>query len=599
MKHICISALSRLDRSCLCRLWLTVFVLGLVGFFLPWPASLWAQPLIASVIQNLQYHNREQMLGFVSSGRISPQIQYLPRESGRRVVIDLPDAIYPKVRDELVPQIPGVEKVRISQFTSHPPAVRMVLDVQPEVDIAIRTEALNQGFQTWIQPRPQQMAPATLSGSTRSRTQGFRVNPPPLLLAAIQPTELRKIETRNNNLYLEGSGPLYPEVRKLDPEERRYAVTLYNVRSSLSGKQPELDSSLFKDVQIASSSDRLEIQFKLTRDDVEIVPFSEENTCTIQFLILAATKNLAQLDEIEVMEMDQQVTRVRIYTNRPFDYQVYPLEKPARLVIDTLGTVLTQREEMREIRSSSNLLRIRMQPQNRQQQTDIRFVFDLKGEVSFQYSTQRRYIEVVMQAREKDRPPLIDPASQRAFIVIDAGHGGNDPGAIGKGGTREKDVTLAVSEYLKRYLENDRFKVMLTRAEDLEVLLQPRVDVANLRDSDLFISIHCNSMPPNNEHVRGIETYYTTPQSKELADILHQYLVKELNAPDRRVRKRGLFVTRKTKMPSVLLEIGFISNPEEEALLGSSAYQRRVAKAIRDGIYDYLSKNKLQRSGQF
>ncbi|MEZ0369357.1 MAG: N-acetylmuramoyl-L-alanine amidase, partial [Candidatus Sericytochromatia bacterium] len=109
------------------------------------------------------------------------------------------------------------------------------------------------------------------------------------------------------------------------------------------------------------------------------------------------------------------------------------------------------------------------------------------------------------------------------------------------------------------------------------------------------VSIHCNSMPPNNTDVHGIETYYTTPQSLELANTLHKYLVTELGAPDRRVRKRGLFVTRKTKMPSVLMEIGFLSNPNEEALLANPAYQRRVAKAIRDGIYDYLSRHQKLR----
>ncbi|PIQ23013.1 hypothetical protein COW36_01885 [bacterium (Candidatus Blackallbacteria) CG17_big_fil_post_rev_8_21_14_2_50_48_46] len=555
---------------------------GFLSFHLP----AFAQPA-ASVIQNLQYNNREQILGFTSTNRPLPQIQYLPRESGRRVVIDLPDAIFPQVRDEISPKIPGVEKVRISQFTNDPPAVRMVLDVEKEVDVAIRTEPLGQGFQTWIQPHQQ--------AGTAQKT--FRVSPPTIQLAAIQSVELKKLELRNNNLYMEGTGPLYPEIRKLDAEEKRYGITLYNVRSPLNGKRPELNSALFKDVQIANSSDRVEIQFKLTRDDVEIVPFSEDNNCTIQFLVLASSKNLAKLDEIEIMEMDSTVTRIRIHTDRPFDYQIYPLEKPHRLVIDTLGTVLTQREDTRLIRSSGNLERIRMAPLNRQQNSDIRFVFDLKGEVAYQYSTHDRYVEIILQARDRDRPPPIDEASRRAFIVIDAGHGGNDPGAIGKGGIREKEVTLAVSDYLKRYLENDQFKVILTRAEDLEILLQPRVDVANLRNSDLFISIHCNSMPPNNEHIKGIETYYTTPQSKELADVLHQYLVKELGAPDRRVRKRGLFVTRKTKMPSVLLEIGFVSNPEEEALLSSSAYQRRVAKAIRDGIYDYLSKHKPQRAG--
>ena len=110
---------------------------------------------------------------------------------------------------------------------------------------------------------------------------------------------------------------------------------------------------------------------------------------------MASTKNLAHLSAPEILEMGQQVTRLRIPSDRPFDYQTYLLEKPHRLVIDTQGTVLAERENVREIRASSNLERIRTEAGNRAQNTDLRFILDLRGEVTFQHSYHNNYVEIL------------------------------------------------------------------------------------------------------------------------------------------------------------------------------------------------------------
>lgn len=193
-------------------------------------------------------------------------------------------------------------------------------------------------------------------------------------------------------------------------------------------------------------------------------------------------------------------------------------------------------------------------------------------------------------------------ASQRSLLItmsrlgtrrvtVDPGHGGTDTGTIGQHGTREKDVTLAIATKLAAVMKANGISVQMTRMKDLEVLLRPRVEMANHNDSDVFISIHANSF--GNQHgVEGIETYYFSDESYPLAKAIHRELLKELKQPDRGVRKNNFYVVHHTQMPAALVEIGYLSNAHEESLLSSSAYQDRAAKAIYAGIKDFLAQRK-------
>ncbi|MGV3525682.1 MAG: N-acetylmuramoyl-L-alanine amidase [Candidatus Sericytochromatia bacterium] len=515
----------------------------------------------------------------MSSRPLTPKVQYLLDQKPGKIVVDMPNSVFPPVRQEISPGEAGIGKIRISQFQHDPPAVRLVLDLNARVDVAVSSRQVGQLYETRIEPT--QTAPESDPSESISGKQ-----------------QLLNLRLVGQNLVMEGNAPIYPEVRQLNTAQGEYLLTLYDFSTTLDGPQPQLQSSLIESVTVLRTTKGVQLRLRVKRKDLEVIPFSEDKLCTLQFLVTASERNVARLNDLQMDELDAQTTRLRLYADKAFDHQIYPLENPHRLVIDTQGTVIGQPGLERNLRSSQNIRNIRMAPTHADKQTDVRVVLDLLGEVTYRYEQHQNYLEITLQGKAPPRAPvIITPQNRRAFVVIDAGHGGNDPGAIGTTRNQEKIITLAVSQYLQRYLENDNIQAVLTRSEDLEVLLQPRVDVANLRNADLFISIHCNSMPPGNTHVRGIETYYTTPQSKDLADTLHRYIVKELGAIDRRVRQRGLFVTRKAKMPSVLLEIGFLSSPDEEALLANPAYQRQVAKAIRDGIYDYLSRHQKLKPG--
>ncbi|MBF2053809.1 MAG: N-acetylmuramoyl-L-alanine amidase [Candidatus Sericytochromatia bacterium] len=539
----------------------------MTGFSLSAQAQM---PLRLNAIQGVQFNRQAQILTLTSSEQLAPQIQYLKADYPGKIVLDIPNAVFPQVHQEIQAASQAINRIRISQFRNDPPTVRMVLDLQKPMEVNVRGRWQGSRYETRIEPvqaSPEADPAVGVSGQQR----------------------LIQVRRMGQNLLLEGNAPLYPEIRRVGQSRLDYILTFYDVSTSLTGSLPQLRSDLIAAASVSQDAQGVQMRLKLTRDDLELIPFSKDNVCTLQLMVKANEQNLVRFEDLQVDELDRQTTRLRLYANDAFDFQVYPLEAPPRLVIDTLGTVLGQAGLERKLRSSQNLKGIRFLPQG-DTQTDVRVILDLHGDVHYQFDWQGKYLEVLVQAKVQ-RAPVLTPENRHALVVIDAGHGGNDPGAIGVSKQKEKQVTLEVSRLLQRYLENDGIQVIMTRAEDVEVLLQPRVDAANLRSADVFVSIHANSMPPGNTHVRGIETYYTTPQSKVFADTLHRYMVTQLGAVDRRVRQRGLFVTRKATMPSVLLEIGFLSSPEEDALLSNPNYQRKVAKAIRDGIHDYLTRH--------
>jgi N-acetylmuramoyl-L-alanine amidase len=132
----------------------------------------------------------------------------------------------------------------------------------------------------------------------------------------------------------------------------------------------------------------------------------------------------------------------------------------------------------------------------------------------------------------------------------------------------------------------------MTRSDDSEILLKPRVDIANLNNADIFVSIHCNSTEGLGP--MGIETYYRTEKSLPLAKFIHKNLINSLPTLDRGIRVRNFYVIKNTIMPSVLIEIGYLTNKIEATNLSKESYQKDIAKSILNGIKDYFNnKNKF------
>lgn len=192
------------------------------------------------------------------------------------------------------------------------------------------------------------------------------------------------------------------------------------------------------------------------------------------------------------------------------------------------------------------------------------------------------------------KPPLL---VQKSFVMIDPGHGGHDKGtqSISKPRYQEKSLNLVTAQFVKNYLQQLGYKVVLTREEDKFVSLDRRAQIANEQKPAIFVSIHYNSAP--SAEAQGIEVFYyqskdkmRTAKSKKLAQTILRETLAQTKANSRGVKEGNFAVIRETKMPAVLIEGGFVTNEKEMQKLKDPLYLKKLAWGIVKGIDEYLSK---------
>jgi len=167
-------------------------------------------------------------------------------------------------------------------------------------------------------------------------------------------------------------------------------------------------------------------------------------------------------------------------------------------------------------------------------------------------------------------------------VVIDAGHGGHDRGGIPGQRIAEKDMTLDVALRLRNVLSANGYRVVMTRSSDVFVPLGGRVAIANSYRNAVFVCIHFNAT--GRSGASGIETYFYSRDSLPLASAIHYYVTGGAPSANRGVRRRGYYVLRKTAIPAVLVECGFLTNPTEAAYAQSAGYRQKLADEIAAGI---------------
>lgn len=329
----------------------------------------------------------------------------------------------------------------------------------------------------------------------------------------------------------------------------------------------------------------------------------------------------------------------------PKSHNVFTLENPHRIVIDLpssrVSTLLSK-----ELKARGTVRRIRYGKRNFD---DLRIVLDINGapgKVSsrvYQFKgTKKKRIVVDLAmapitAEEKDKP--VDANDLRDIVIaIDAGHGGKDPGAIGYRGTKEKDVTLKIAKELHKKLKRNKgFKPVLIRDDDKYLSLTERVHLARQKRADLLVSVHADAFPDKSANGTSVYALSTEKPSSRAAELLartenqadklfgeiavakaeknlqktlidiaqnavlessiecgdvilkHLSKVSTLHKPT--VEQGGFAVLRAPDVPSLLVETAFISNPREERKLKSRRYQRKMAKAMSEGIVAYFMEH--------
>lgn len=226
---------------------------------------------------------------------------------------------------------------------------------------------------------------------------------------------------------------------------------------------------------------------------------------------------------------------------------------------------------------------------NLKNQKDNTYSFDVHEQKFVGYDVFYEENKLILKVRNPLKIDCKKPL-KHIKIVIDAGHGGCESGAIGGLGDKEKDINLAIAKDLENELKSRGAKVIMIREGDYQVSLNDRVKIAKDKDADLLISIHSNALPDGQDPLknRGTSVYYYHPQAKPLADSILSSMTSSLGTNDDRVRQRSLALVRPTSCVSVLVEVGYLINPDDYAMLLDKTFQQNCAKAIADGVEKYL-----------
>ncbi|MBW4482229.1 MAG: DUF3747 domain-containing protein [Tildeniella torsiva UHER 1998/13D] len=186
--------------------------------------------------------------------------------------------------------------------------------------------------------------------------------------------------------------------------------------------------------------------------------------------------------------------------------------------------------------------------------------------------------------------PTLPPIPQGSVVVvIDPGHGGRDPGAVGISGLQEKQINTAISNRVQQQLAAAGITVLMTRSSDVFVDLDARAQYANRAGASVFVSIHANAISMDRPDINGLETYYFS-SGERLARSIHASVLGNTDMRDRGVRTARFYVLRYTTMPSVLVETGFVTGAQDAARFRDPAAVNRIADGIARGILNYLGR---------
>ena len=431
-----------------------------------------------------------------------------------------------------------------------------------------------------------------------------------------------KIIFTMNNQFIAHNGKNYNLIYKVQRGDKGEIlipyITFINLLPNLFGDIVKFDKDMstiefsFKDTVISNTS-------YVNKDNGSIITIEIPKKTLFDHTIINNSLNVnfyeKSLDETEFQKVLKDIERVK-------DVKVFNFKKSSQLTI----VFKTLKEKPKLIfNKETNSINI--------------IIRSKKPNYSYKKETKSKKKET----KKKEIDISLKKKSNRPFtLVIDAGHGGRDPGAIGYNGTKEKRIALDVAKRLKKTFKKDDVKVILTRDKDQFIRLKNRAKIANDNHADLFISLHCNAIGGSKKRrrtVRGFSTYFLSPartndaravemfengalkyeededdEEEENSDLdfivndviqtkfmdesnyISETIMKSMNKNGIKkvhgtgISQAGFYVLRKSFMPSILFEMGFISNPTEEKSLNTKKYRETIANSLHSAVMQYKKK---------
>ncbi|WP_216594170.1 N-acetylmuramoyl-L-alanine amidase [Synechococcus sp. PCC 6312] len=613
------------------------WLLGILGVLLL------GLPAQAGRLQSWRFNSGTNQLEIRTDAPVQPQAQLVFDPT--RLVIDLPGVVLGR------PQINqsgagAIRQVRVAQFD--PQTTRIVVELAPGYTLNpndVKFRGLT--AQNWLVQIPE---PTLMSATNPAPGLPTPPNPAPNQPVATreQPTEITAIQSTSTGFFVATNGKL-PTVTKIERsrDRRRIDIDLTNIRFGNGFNNREVRFERFGIGRVRARFGQQQRNPPSVRLTLQVEPNSPDwqigSSATGGFLVVPS--NIATNPLPAPAPENPPPTSggsIAINAIPPANAQTIPRPAPPGRPLTTIQRVDLGGQELfiqgdrtlfYTVGWEGSAYRIRFRdarlgdirpprtgegsPANLQIRQDnestISVLLTPSADVKVLGVTRTTGDSIVIQLqRPGQAPPTATSPSQvsvpapRPFdpdqplptprganvVVIDPGHGGIDPGAIGIGGIREKDIVLDIGLQVAAILQQQGVQVILTRKSDLppnvELDLPPRVAMAERARAAVFVSIHANAISMSRPDVNGLETYYAPGRSSRLAAAIHNSILSSVNIRDRSVRAARFYVIRNTSMPAALVETGFVTGAEDAANFNSPAWRSQMAQAIARGILQFL-----------
>ena len=565
----------------------------------------------AARLESWRFDASQNRLYFTTVGGVQPKAQLIFNPT--RLVIDLPETNLGR-SSVSQPVSGGFESVRIGQFDTE--TTRIVVELSPGYTLdpqQVRFRGISPS--QWTVDLP---VPILATGEKPTQSQAPTPNTPPI---AATVTVVENVQVTKDGFFI-GTRGTRPEISLRQSQAGDLAtidINGANVSEQLTQQEQVINQHGVERLeirQLPTSPPMTRVTLRMTDRNtnwraffsnmggIVIQPTNRPNNNVRRLPpLLPPRQNISNLAEIQSIGLAANDTQVLIRTDRPVSYTsgghqqsgAYWLRIPKAQLVGQVAQVqpgsaigLTATQEDAEtvviwVQPTAGMRVVRViQPTPQLLSVQLRRISN-PGTLPSNDPTPS------FLPRNAPIPELPRNSNGRIVVAIDPGHGGGDPGAVGIGGIQEKEIVLDISRQVASILEQQGIQAVMTRSDDREVELQPRVDLAERINANLFVSIHANAIDMSRPDVNGIETYYYD-SGQNLARTIHNSVLQATGAPDRRVRQARFYVLRRTSMPSVLVEVGFVTGADDAPRLRDPAYRSQLAVSIARGILLYLQQ---------
>lgn len=599
-----------------------------------------SSPTLAAKLESWRFDRNQNLLEINTNGAVKPQAQLVFNPT--RLVIDLPGVKFG--RSQLTQQIGGgIREIRIGQFDEQ--TTRIVLEINPGYTLdPQQVKFVGKSANRWTVKLPKLELDANSTANNNTKTNNTNNNnynlvgidsPPKPEFSPITRiansnkgiTQLESLQITGDGFFIRTNGG-NPQTRIMRSRDKNtlfidiLSATLSPnlTQGNLAINKHGVDNIGFTQSQTTPTSVRMTLKIATNSPDWRV-------TSSSSGLIILPTRGIINAPEnenfpptrnnngsiatIESIELTDNGTQLLIKADQVISATIGWDKSSGLFRITIPNAKLANEVQGPTFDANSPIIKLRLQPQP--PNTVVILIQPASG-VTLGVPNQvgDKLLGLKLQRYRQIRPPmnlppLLPPRQQlpdlkprqpqitprrdlrkgKIVVIIDPGHGGKDSGAIGIGGVLEKDVILPISKRIAEVLERNGIQVIMTRDSDYFVTLPGRVTMAQRANADVFVSIHANSAGASRPEVSGLETYHYD-SGLMLARIVHSRILRSLNVRDRNVRKARFYVLRKTSMPSILVETGYLTGRDDAAKLRTLAYQNQMADAIAQGILQYL-----------